>query len=193
MATELRRWLTKQPRPALVVGTDENGTEHKVKISEQRGRWKDAEAILSRCVTLEAFAEDGTSIRVCDLAGDGGAPTEHKAQSKEEHTLAVFARLLAEAYTNGAKSNEDAYRLGFEQQREVLGLVQSRLAVLEQAWHRLLMAQQPPGDGDPNAPLVAMVLAQAFGMNPEAMRAAAAATTVGATVAPKAKPTNGKK
>lgn len=190
MATELRRWLTKQPRPALVVGTDENGVEHKVKISDQRGRWKDAEAILARCVTLEAFDAEGSSLRVCDLAGDGGAPTEHKPASKDEQTLCTFARLLGDAYTNGAKSNEDAYRLGFEQQREVLGLVQARLAVLEQSWHRLLMSQQPPGaDGDPNNGLVAMVLAQAFGMTPAAMQAVQqAAAAPGA-----AKPTNGKK
>lgn len=190
MASELRRWLTKQPRPALVVGVDANDREHRVNIDEQRGRWKDAEAVLSRCVTLEAFDEKGASLRVCDLDQADGKPTDKAPPNKEAETLQVFARLLKEAYVEGATANRDAYQLGFEQQREVLGLVQARLAALETMWHKLLVSQQNAADdGDPNASIVMALLAKASGVDPSMVAAAQAAAASSAAATPKS---NGK-
>lgn len=165
MATELRRWLQKHPHPVTVRAFDAEGEERTVKLGVARSKWKDAEAALVDCYRLEAFDAEGNVLRVCDIEG---APPPNAAPSPQGPSLVELGRLLEHAADRSAERHSDAYRLAYEQQRLLVEVLSSRLQALEKAWHGLLMAQAQAvnGEADPNAGLVAALLAAVGGGMP---------------------------
>lgn len=164
MATALRRWLQKHPHPVTIRGLDADGEERTVKLGVARSKWADAEAALSDCFRLEALDAEGNVLRVCDV--DGAAPpATERAPVPGGPSLVELGRLLEHAADRSAERHGEAYRLAYEQQRLLVEVLSSRLQALEKAWHGLLMAQAQAanGEADPNAGLVAALLAAVGG------------------------------
>jgi hypothetical protein len=184
MASTLRRWLQKAPRPDIIVGLDPDGEERKVKIGVLRSKWSDAENALAGCSHADALDHLGNVLRSCEL--DGAPPASEAAPGAARGELVELARLLNEAHDAGATRHGDAYRLAYEQQCKLVEILTTRNQALEKAWHQLMMAQERPDEVDPNAGMVQALLGGAFSMGaaPPAQAAPPAAPTP---------PTNGKK
>lgn len=146
MASELRRWLQKQPHPHTVRGWDSADEERSVKLGVHRSKWKDAEAALAGCAHLEALDADGNVLRVCDVEGVAPAPEKAKPSNTE---LVEMSKLLCAAYKDGANAHKEAYQTGFEALAKLVQTMSDRLAGLEKAWHRLIMSL-PASGADPD-------------------------------------------
>lgn len=167
MATELRNWLTRQPQPVMLHCYDDEDELRKVKVGLGRAKWRDAEAAISNAARVEALDADGNVMRVCELdSGEVTATGKGPSKGDKSPDIVQLARLLHEAHDAGAARHEAAYRMGFDSLAALVNTLAERLAVMEMAWHKLLLAQQEAAGFDPNAPLVQQVVAMALGGQP---------------------------
>ena len=131
----LKSWLRRAPPPAVIVL---DGGK-RLAIGEGPRRWQDAaDTIESLGATrLEALSNDGTVLRATSLEGDE-SPGELAAKAPAPGTsdLAIFARLLSEAYVTGATATKASYELAFTENTKLVALLASRLGALEVAWQK---------------------------------------------------------
>jgi hypothetical protein len=162
---DLRRWLRRQPQPAKlrVDGRD-------VAIPTERSPWAALEAtvLAMEASKVEAFAADGTVIRVVRLDGDDDdvEPADEVTAVGSPQMLDVVAmsKLLAEAHKEGYaalnRANEENTRL--------VGLVLERLSGVEHAYAATLkqlaeaQASEAGGGGGMGEIVSALVQGQAM-------------------------------
>ena len=152
----VRAWLQREPHPVRIRCTLSGGDEKTVRIGDSRSRWRDAAAACAGAVRLEAVNDAGETLRVLDLDGEGneaaGKLAKLAAPAGGESQLAELGRIISEAADASALRHAEAYRLAYEQQALLVGVLSQRLQALERAWHRLLMSSEAPSpDADPNA------------------------------------------
>lgn len=128
---KLANWLRKLPRPVAILA---DGQRLDVGKSPS---WTElastVEAMNVARVTLLGPRDAVLRARALD---DGAAPA--LPASPELPDVQVFARLLAEAYANGAKATETAYQRIFEENTKLVRLLAERLGALEAAWQKSL-------------------------------------------------------
>lgn len=169
----LRKWLQKQPQPSFVTGDMPDGTEKKVRIGAGRSRFRDAEEALHGALACEAVDDEGCVLRTWESGVEKKATTPVDAQGQ---TLVQLANVMAQVSDQAVKRYAEIMQLSFEQNAKLLGLLSGRLSAIEKLYHSSLIAQaealaeeqaaaaeEREQANDPNAPLVAQVLAGALG------------------------------
>lgn len=176
----LRRWLSKQPHPALVVAEFSDGSEKRVRIGVSRSKFRDAEEALAGCVSAEALDAEGSVLRAWH-ASDDAVATEKKQGAPEVHMMVALANVLAQVSDQAVARYASIVSLSFEQNAKLLGLISSRLSAIEKMYHASLIAQAEAlaaeedaraeqAEKDENLPLVAQVLTQALGGSGNSMK-----------------------
>jgi len=175
-----KSWLRRKPRPNRVRATCEDGTTRTITINAQQGGtfWADTIETLESLqpVRVEALDAAGDTIRAIDITTDEeeeGDDSEVAApvtatpvvSASDDGRLVAFARLLAEAYRNGADAQRASSDVAFSRLVELTNVAFQRLDSLERAYSRSFSerlreqaadgAQQ--GGGDFNALLMAMM------------------------------------
>lgn len=137
----LRAWLRKSPRPAIVmVG------KTAIAVPDSRTKWAEVEE------TITATAEDGDKLVCLDASRnvlraftfDGGTTETAEpaaAKSSSETELVLLARELNNAADNGAKRHETAYAKAFEEIVSLCKTISERLGSMEQAWQKAMISQ----------------------------------------------------
>ena len=129
----LKHWLSKPPQPAAIIA---DGQRIDVPLVG-KARWQDLMATIETLEACKLVAVDanGKVIRGLVLAEkeNTAAVAAPEAPGPGMGQLAVFARLLAEAYDNGAKSTAAAYRAIFEENTKLVKLIAERLTRVEHA------------------------------------------------------------
>lgn len=151
----IRAWLRKSPQPSRlrVDGRD-------VAIIEGKWKWAEAERAISGMDgnKIEALDTGGAVLRACML--DDGEADESKASNAKESELVLVARELRIAADESAGRHADAYKYAFETVASMFNAQSSRLASLETAWQKLVLAGAS-GDGE-NEGLLAQFLSGAL-------------------------------
>jgi hypothetical protein len=135
MVNVVRSWLLRKPVPALIRCKCVDGEMRTIKLDPQsKKKWVDAASAIDDmgATHLEALDAKGNTLRMTECERDPlDAPAEPLPQvaaaTPEQKTLEVFARLLAEAYRNGAASTEHPVKMAFETLGQLLGLMMKRL------------------------------------------------------------------
>jgi len=130
----IRQWLFRKPAPALLRCKCVDGETRTIKVDHaSKRKWVDAESSIEAmgATSVEALDAKGNHIRMTAIEQDPlDAPPALPAvaaTTPEQKTLEVFARLLAEAYKNGAASTEHPVRMAFDTLGQLLGLMMKRL------------------------------------------------------------------
>jgi len=166
--TDLRRWLKKHPHPVSIRAYDSDDDEKMFKMGVSKSRFRDAEESLGSfsAVKLEALDADNNVLRVLEFEGE--ASSGKKGKGKDGVDVEAMLIRFAEIYDSGcdkaAQRHEAAYRLGFEHQATLIGVLSARLQALEKAWHTALMNQAPGEGGDINLPTIMALLGGAMGL-----------------------------
>ncbi len=146
MAHEIRRWLQKHPHPASLRCELADGETKVIKLGVSRSKWRDAEsAIPDDAVSVEALDNAGDTLRVMNFELEGGGEQQAKTQRMSE--LGELARIITQSNRDAVEMHAKAFAQGHEVQVQMLRLMSDRLTGLERAWHKLLMSQEPAGEG----------------------------------------------
>jgi len=99
----LLHWLKKTPQPVCVVADDQ-----KIPVPRNARAYKDLLATIKSLAPskLSCLDKDGNVIRATVLEDDAENAAAAAVVSAEMNDLQVFARLLAEAYDRGARTNQ---------------------------------------------------------------------------------------
>lgn len=140
--SEIRSWLARSPHPSTVRIERADGEEKTVRIGVTRSKWRDAEsAIGSDVVRAEALDEQGAVLRVWE--SDTADEQRKKGQASPEQAQAVqltrFAELLTDACDKAVQRHTEFVNVAFNQLGELVKLYATRNAMLEKAWHKLLV------------------------------------------------------
>lgn len=164
----LRSWLRREPQPARVVADTRT-----IQVPSGPRKWAELEeTIISIGATkVEAIDREGNLLRVVNLETEES--TSGAAMGKPSGALsemAQMAQIIAEAGDRAALRHADAYRLAFEENTKLVGLLADRLGSLETAWMRTLdqlaearQSQQEQGSGEVQALIAAALAGQAQG------------------------------
>lgn len=147
-----KAWLRRKPKPNRVRATCEDGPDRTVAINARTGAsfWNDTIATLAslRVVRVEALDAEGNVLRSRDVDPDDGADGEEPEEQEEpelppaakptttDATLIQFAKLLSEAYRNGADAQRASSEVAFTRLVELTNVAFQRLDALERAYSR---------------------------------------------------------
>jgi hypothetical protein len=144
----LQYWLRKTPQPSAVLAD-----EKRIEVPKNARAWRDLTATIKSLEPSKLTALDGQGnvIRSVVLESDDDkAPV-----SPEMSDLQLFAKLLAEAYEKGSKSNQpviDSAMQFVERQSERLTAAEKECDRLRGVVHKQAMQiaelRQPPADGE---------------------------------------------
>lgn len=159
----LRSWLRREPQPVRVIADTRT-----IQVPAGPRKWAELEeTILSIGATkVEAVGADGSLLRVVNLeteeSSSGGPAIGRSASGLSE--MAQMAQIIAEASDRAAQRHADAYRLAFEENTKLVGLLAERLGSLESSWMRTLdqlaeARQQTQESGGEVQALIAAALA----------------------------------
>lgn len=141
--SELRTWLSRTPQPSSLLVERLNGQPKPVRIGTSRSRWRDAEsAVGDDYVRVEALDEKGALLRVLtsELAEEEAEKAAAKPAANENvEMLREFARLMTEACDRAVERQASMMTTAFEQLGGLVQLYAARNAMLEKAWHKLLV------------------------------------------------------
>jgi hypothetical protein len=139
--SELTKWLARTPRPAAVRVEKSDGETKTVTIGMSRSKWRDAEsAIGDDAVRCEAVDEKGNVLRAWTAEALADHPPEKKKQVEGPEAMLVrFAELLTDACDKAVSRHAESINTAFVQLGELVKLYASRNAMLEKAWHKLLI------------------------------------------------------
>lgn len=140
--SELTKWLARTPQPATVRVERGDGEVKPVRVGVTRSKWRDAEsAIGSDWVRLEAVDESGALLRAweSETAEETRTKNAPLPASPQEVMLARFAELLANACDQAVQRHTEFVNVAFMQLGSLVQLYAQRNAMLEKAWHRLLV------------------------------------------------------
>ncbi len=174
----VRQWLRRKPQPVRVHCTTANG-DKLVPVDRKNPRcWAETEAtIIGLCASrIEALDSKDNVLRVAELDVET-QEEEQEEQPKVElskygRDMTQTARLIGEAYRDGANATKEAYATAFEYQTRIVDAVMRRLDSLERAWvrnlnlHQRFSAEQQGEDGEAGAlaalgPIIASALSGA--------------------------------
>jgi hypothetical protein len=136
MVNVLRNWLLRKPMPAFLRCKCIDGQVRTIKVDHaSKKKWVDAEQAIDAmgAMSVEALDAKEHTLRLTEIEPDPldappvAALPVVAAQSPEQKTLEVFARLLAEAYKNGAASTEHPVKMAFDTLGQLLSLMMKRL------------------------------------------------------------------
>jgi hypothetical protein len=173
-AIPLRRWLSKQPHPSIIVADMADGSEKRVRLGVARSKFRDAEEALTGAVSCEALDEAGCVLRTWESGAEKTDPKAVDPKVAEGQMLVALANVLAQVADASVKRYESIMQLSFEQNAKLLGLLSGRLSAIEKLYHSSLIAQaealrdeadalaEKQEDNDPNLPLVTQLLGQAL-------------------------------
>jgi hypothetical protein len=130
MAIDLKTWLRRAPTPVAVLADGQ-----RIEVPKSPRCWSELVETLgtinpTRIACLDA---QGGTIRAKTFDDDSPAPA-----STESSELQTFAKLLAQAYSNGADAQAKAYSAIFEENTKLVRLLADRLGALELAWQKSL-------------------------------------------------------
>lgn len=140
--SELTRWLARQPHPASVRVERADGEERTVRVGVARSKWRDAEsAIGNDAVRAEALDENGAVLRVWEAANaeEIRGKKEVTAEQAQQQALVRFAELLSESCDRAVQRHTEFVNVAFTQLGALVQLYAQRNAMLEKAWHKLLI------------------------------------------------------
>lgn len=147
----VRAWLRKNPQPSRmrVDGKD-------VALPDGKHRWAEAERTLAtlQAQKVEALDANGVVLRACDLAEDGEASDAEKEKPPNgmcPHcgmNLVFIARELRLASDESSARHEAGYRYAFDAISAMFTEQSRRLAGLETAWQKLVLAAGAPSGDD---------------------------------------------
>lgn len=155
--SELTKWLARAPQPSTLRVERADGEKDTVRVGVSRSRWRDAEsAVGNDAIRIAALADDGSVLRVwesenAEEAREKSKPTVEQAQAA---TLQRFAELLTDACDRAVGRHTEFVNVAFQQLGALVQLYATRNAMLEKAWHKLLVetaeaqaeAQPDPSD-----------------------------------------------
>lgn len=137
MVNVLRNWLLRKPMPAFLRCKCIDGTVRTIKVDHaSKKKWVDAQEAIDAmgAMSVEALDAKEHTLRLTEIEADPleappaiAALPPVAAQSPEQKTLEVFARLLADAYKNGAASTEHPVKMAFDTLGQLLSLMMKRL------------------------------------------------------------------
>lgn len=159
----LRSWLRREPQPVRVIADTRT-----IQVPAGPRKWAELEeTIVSIGATkVEAIGADGSLLRVVNLeteeSSSGGGAIGRGTSGLSE--MAQLATIIAEASDRAAQRHADAYRLAFEENTKLVGLLAERLGSLESSWMRTLdqlaeARQQGQSDNGEIQALIATALA----------------------------------
>lgn len=134
MSQSLRAWLRRSPQPTAVLADD-----RRVEVVRSNPRcWTELAETLETISPSKISCIDGAGkvLRAKAFESSDGETPSQTAEPESE--LATFAKLLAQAYNNGATAQATAYASIFEENTKLVRLLADRLGALEQAWQRSL-------------------------------------------------------
>lgn len=139
--TDLRGWLSRHPHPSSLRVERVDGDERTVRVGVTRSKWRDAESAIGDAVRVEALDSDGATLRVweSDAASDERAKRSPTPATREEVMLARFAELLNDACDKAVMRHTEFVNVAFTQLGSLVQLYAQRNAMLEKAWHKLLV------------------------------------------------------
>lgn len=148
-----KAWLRRKPKPNRVRATCEDGPDRVVAINARTGAsfWNDTIDTLAslRVVRVEALDAEGNVLRSRDVSPDDDQEEEQEEEQEQEApaplaakptttdaTLIQFAKLLSEAYRNGADAQRASSEVAFTRLVELTNVAFQRLDALERAYSR---------------------------------------------------------
>jgi hypothetical protein len=158
----LRNWLSRRPHPDCVKAEFEGGEDKTVRIGVNRSKFRDAEMALKGAVWLQALDPQGVVLR--EWSDEGYVEAAEKTEAVEavggtsNALLAEYAKLLSNAYENGAKAHAEAYKMAFELMALLCNTIIGRNAALEKVLLESIQNAPEQAADDPNAGLVAAIL-----------------------------------
>jgi len=160
MVNVVRSWLLRKPTPALIRCKCVDGETRTIKPDPQsKKRWVEAAAAIDDmgATHLEALDAKGNTLRITECERDPLEPAAEPlpavaSSTPEQKTLEVFARLLADAYKNGAASTEHPVKMAFETLGQLLGLMMKRLDEVSAREARQINAALKVAQGETVAP-----------------------------------------
>lgn len=155
--SELTKFLARQPHPATLKVENAEGEVRTVSIGVTRSKWRDAESACGNgAIRVEALREDGAILRVWEAenADEARAKTQMTTEQAHQVTLVEFAKLISEACDKAVGRHTEFVNVAFNQLGALVQLYATRNAMLEKAWHKLLVetaeaqaeAQPDPSD-----------------------------------------------
>lgn len=166
----LNYWLRKTPQPVSILADDK-----RIEVPKNARAWKDLTATITSLEPQKLTCLDGQGnvIRSIVLENDEDKP----AASPEMSDLQLFAKLLAEAYDKGSKSNQPVIESAMQfvdRQSVRLAKAESEIERLRTVVHKqhLQIAELSSGAGQPDteesllAAVVAGAMQGAAGGNP---------------------------
>jgi hypothetical protein len=157
--TPVRRWLFQAPAPFVIRCKCVDGEVRTIKVDHaSKKKWVAAEAAIDAMGAshVEALDAKGNTIRMMGVEREADPEAEPSAEAKattsEQKTLEVFARLLAEAYKNGAASTEHPVKMAFDTLGQLLGLMMKRLDDMSARENRQINAALKVAQGEQVTP-----------------------------------------
>lgn len=155
--SELTKFLSRQPHPATLKVENAEGEVKTVSIGVTRSKWRDAESACGNgAIRIEALREDGAILRVWEAenADEARAKTVQSPEQTQQQMLVKFAELISDACDKAVGRHTEFVNVAFNQLGALVQLYATRNAMLEKAWHKLLVetaeaqaeAQPDPSD-----------------------------------------------
>lgn len=174
----LRGWMRKSPMPAIIRCHTANGPRDVVIDASDPRRWANAETSVLALfpAAVEALSADGKTLRAVNLEDTNVAPDEEEAKgtTAKESELVLIARLIKDAYNDGAANHAQAFEKSFAPMISMVDVMSQRLAGLEKALFRYASLNMQKSEEQPPEDAAMQTMLQAF-MQGQAAKAAAAA------------------
>lgn len=141
----IRAWLRKQPQPFKLRVDSKD-----VALPEGKWKWADAERTIGAMngSKVECLDNAGGVLRACVLGDDGETEDTKAASSPKESELVLIARELRIAADEASQRHEAAYRYAFDAIVSMFTAQSGRLASLETAWQKMVLAAAAPQGED---------------------------------------------
>jgi hypothetical protein len=169
MVSNIRSWLRKKPEPSHVRCTCTDGVSRVIKIDTKSGRrFHDTEQSINEMAAtkLEALDPKGHTLRMCELEVPEEERPAVEAKNAQEHSIVLIARELAMAYKTGATQHREQTDLAFTKFNELLSIIFTRLAQIEnrqaREWNARFRTIDAAGDGTDEQTALAQQMFMAF-------------------------------
>lgn len=170
MALSERRflsWMRRKPRPTKLRAHVESGAPRVLPVRANSGGhyWKELlESLASLSPTMvEALNDEGDVLRAVPIIEEEEAEEEETEEEEaeeaaeevrrsstasEDRRLETFAKLLAQAYKDGAAANNEASEKAFTKLVDLTNVAFQRLDLMEKMYSRAFRTQMRAIDGE---------------------------------------------
>jgi len=163
--SSLRLWLARY-KPDRVRCTLRGGEQRELpKPSTTRGQWSQMEhGIVALAPTyLEAFQGE-TCVASRTLEGEEESEAAPAAPPADPMTafvqaLPTITQLIVDAADASAMRHQDAYKMAFDSQLQLVKILSDRLGGLERAWHKMILdrAAEAQGGGENDGAAMSLI------------------------------------